>query len=75
MRVKLLTRNRKDVAIIDIPDFWPHPEVVQWGSRVFVHDIEPWAEFDETGKLLVRYLEGMLFVIPSGSVKEEGRGR
>lgn len=36
MEIKLLTRDGGYVTTVSVPPFNPPPEVIMWGSRVFV---------------------------------------
>ncbi len=51
-KVKLFTRGGEFVIEIEVLPFALMPEVIQWGTRIFVR------ENDE------RYLEGFLYVHP-----------
>jgi hypothetical protein len=62
MKVKLVTRDNAFVRDGDIPPFQPPPEVITWGSRVFVHGLahRPDAKNNTSGLPEV-YFEGLAY--------------
>lgn len=57
MKVELLTRDHGFVTRGEIPPFQPPPEVVTWGTRVFVRDDTLNVEDHE----VIVYREGLLY--------------
>lgn len=69
MTVKLFTRDGGFVHEAAIPPFNPPPEVIGWGSRVFVRgaDYDGTIQFDDVGTTIVNYTEALCFVLPAAS--------
>jgi len=57
MKIQLLTRDHGFVRDGEIPPFRPAPEVITWGSRVFVHDETANVEDPEVEV----YIEGLAY--------------
>jgi hypothetical protein len=60
MRVHLFTRDGGFVHEVSIPPFHPPPEIISWGSRLFMCD-DGRTERDEA--VPVRYVEGKPYVV------------
>lgn len=64
MKIKLLTRDGGFVHQAEIPPFAPPPEVIGWGSRIFVRRDE--SESDRERVITVVYREGLAYVLTEG---------
>jgi hypothetical protein len=60
MRVQLETRDRGFVHAAEIPPFVPPPEVISWGTRIFVHS-RVHAPVDSDLSEPEIYIEGLLW--------------
>lgn len=57
MKIMLITRDGGFVRDGDIPPYQPPPEVITWGTRVFVRAIMPTPSSDAP----VTYVEGLMY--------------
>ncbi len=61
MKIILQTRDGGFVGAAEIPPFHPPPEVVTWGSRVFVHELAHHAHIHRSASAQWVYVEGVAF--------------
>lgn len=68
MKIKLITRDGGFVRDAEIPPFTPPPEVVTWGTRVFVHGLAHHPDAlkrghrdDSPSPLPLAYIEGLMY--------------
>lgn len=66
MRIRLTTRDHQLVREGELPRYQPPPEVITWGSRVFVNVLafHPTNANDEP----VVYIEGLLYTLEVADV-------
>lgn len=69
MKVKLFTRDGGLVRDGEIPPFHPPPEVISWGSRVFVWNDEYTLDDPD----VVGYVEGLLYPIEVADLDRQPR--
>ena len=71
MKLKLMTRDGGFVRDGEIPPFTPPPEVITWGSRVFVHEHAHRPGAVPLTDVPLTYVEGMAYPIEVMDLRSE----